>query len=92
MHRQFATVEGNGKDTLATLIHKHARYRHYTPILQQHNQKQRDRIIPLGEVISIMPFGAHSRGTLFEDRSKYTTRAIEEQIDMIAQRIPGFYI
>jgi hypothetical protein len=37
--------------------------------------------------MNIMPFGAHSRGTIFEDRSDKITDQITHQIDQAAQQI-----
>lgn len=92
MHRLFAHVIGDWVHTLAQLIDQHPRYHRYFAIFQQQNQHQRNTIIPMWKQINIMPFGAHSRGTIFEDRSDKITDQITYHIDQAAQQIDWFYI
>lgn len=92
MHRIFAHVVGDWVLTLQQLISQHPRYHRYLSILQQQNQKQRNQVISTWTQINIMPFGAHSRGTIFEDQSDKITPAITKQIDEAAKQVNWFYI
>lgn len=92
MHRLFAHVVGDWVHTLAQLIDQHPRYHRYNSILEQQNQHQREQIIPVWKQINIMPFGAHSRGTIFEDWSDQITPQITYQINQAAQQIDWFYV
>ena len=39
-----------------------------------------------------MPFGAHSRGTVFEDWTHHISPELEQIVDQLAQQVDGFYI
>lgn len=92
MYRSFAYVSWDGTQTLQQLVTKHTRYRRYADIIQSHNLLQRNIIIPHWKIINIMPFGAHSRGTIFEDWSDKITEQIDDQIDRAAKQVNGFYV
>lgn len=92
MHRVFAHIIGDWVRTLQQLISQHPRYHRYLSILQQQNQQQWNKVIPIWKQINIMPFGAHSRGTIFEDRSDKITDQITYHIDQAAQQIDWFYV
>jgi hypothetical protein len=44
-----------------------------------------------GERIQLVEIGAHSRGTIFLDGSRYQTEALEAALDRIARSFEGFY-
>lgn len=92
MHRTFASVTWDWVSTLEQIISNHSRYSLYINILQEQNSIQRTQIIPNGQVVNIMPFGAHSRGTIFEDRSDQVTPEITQQIDYAAKQVKWFYV
>jgi hypothetical protein len=77
---------------MEVLVSQHSRFLLYKDIIQEQNKHERTSIIPAGKEICIMPFGAHSRGTIFEDKSEYINQELEDTIDKVAKQVYGFYI
>lgn len=92
MHRSFAKVIWDWVHTLSELISKDQRYSHYVDILEQQNSTQWYDIIPQWKIIELMPFGAHSRGTVFEDRTNQSNHDIVVEIDNAAKQVQWFYV
>ena len=46
MHRKFASIDGDGVNSLSQIICSHERYHHYTDILYVQNKDRWEEIIP----------------------------------------------
>ncbi|HEX4947308.1 MAG TPA: alpha/beta fold hydrolase [Blastocatellia bacterium] len=89
--KKFPVVLGDGKSTLEQLILNDERA---VCMAQFYCDKQGERlydVIPAGERIQLVEIGAHSKGTIFLDGTRYKTDALEAAMDRIAQSFDGFY-
>lgn len=91
VHKEPVAVTGDGKSTLLQLVKKQKRY-----VLQLHAIKalhgERLYDIPVsGEVVVLVPYGNHSRGSKFTDITGKLSPRLLQSIDKICQQIPGFY-
>jgi hypothetical protein len=89
--KEFLSVIGDGKSTLAELILKSDRH-----ILQYANLKttyanEFDKVLYLGENKLLVPFGNHCRGAKFVDLSHQIDEQLIHVIDNLCQQIPDFY-
>jgi hypothetical protein len=50
-----------------------------------------DDIPAPGEAVQLVEVGSHCRGSVFLDGSRLKTEALEDAIDRITQRHPGFF-
>lgn len=89
--KKFPIVVGDGKSTLEQLILNDERA---VCMAQFYCDKQGERLYDVpaaGEQIQLVEIGAHSKGTIFLDGTRYKTDALEAAIDRICQRFDGFY-
>lgn len=87
--KKFLTLKGNGKDTLLSLLKKNPRFALQIDKLK--SQVNLDQVLSDKEEICLVPFGNHSRGTLFLDGSKFITPALEKTMNQLLGGISGFY-
>lgn len=89
--KKFPVVIGDGESTLEQLILNDDRA---VCMAQFYCDKQGERLYDIpqaGERIQLVEIGAHSKGTIFLDGTRYKTDALEAVIDRIAQSFDGFY-
>lgn len=89
--KEFLSVVGDGKSTLAALILSSDRH-----VLQYENLKityvdDFDTVLALGEEKLLVPFGNHCRGAKFIDLSHQIDEQLTDVIDHLCQQIPDFY-
>jgi membrane protein DedA with SNARE-associated domain len=89
--KRFPIVTGDGRSTLAELIHRHPRYRLQASVFLTRHADRLDRIPAMGESVRLANAGNHAQGTEFLDGAHLITPALEMRIDDIARRIDGFY-
>lgn len=89
--KDFLKFTGDGKTTLDDFIKKNVRANFRKEYLVKRYSKELDEVVPSGKTILIEPIGNHNRGTTFLDASDLITPALEKQINLIAQKIDGFY-
>jgi membrane protein DedA with SNARE-associated domain len=89
--KRFPIVTGDGRATLAELVHRHPRYRLQAFVFLARHADRLDRIPAMGESVRLANAGNHAQGTEFLDGAHLITPALEMRIDDIAQRIDGFY-
>ncbi|MCG6153072.1 DedA family protein [Leptospira bandrabouensis] len=87
----FPKIIGDGFSDLKTLIANHPRYRFQVLTHVNHNKHQLNRILSLGESISIGSIGNHIQGCMFQDGNHWRTSQLEKKIIQIGDSIPGFY-
>jgi membrane protein DedA with SNARE-associated domain len=89
--KKFPVVTGDGESTLEQLILNDDRA---VCMAQFYCDKQGERLYDVpaaGEPIQLVEIGAHSKGTIFLDGTRYKTDALEAAMDRIAQSFDGFY-
>jgi membrane protein DedA with SNARE-associated domain len=89
--KHFPIVTGDGRSTLAELIHRHARFRLQASVFLARHADRIDRVPVEGESVRLAQAGNHAQGTEFLDGRHLITPALEARIDEIARRIDGFY-
>ena len=89
--KEFLIVEGNGADTIEELLKKNPRFEFQLPSLQREYGDKLKEILPQGEQRNLVPFGNHARGAKFIDASSWNSPKLEEIINEMCLKIPGFY-
>jgi membrane protein DedA with SNARE-associated domain len=89
--KRFPIVIGDGRSTLAELIHRHPRYRLQAQVFLTRHADRLDRIPAAGEALRLAQAGNHAQGTEFLDGRHLITPALEARVDEIARRVDGFY-
>jgi hypothetical protein len=84
-------VTGDGRSTLAELIHRHPRYRLQASVFLTRHADRIEWIPAEGEAVRLAKAGNHAQGTEFLDGRHLITPALEARIDAIARRVDGFY-
>jgi len=90
-HKCFPEVTGDGRRTLAELIHDDARARLISPLLWQKFAGRIHQVPLAGERISLVEIGAHCRGSLFLDAMHLNTEALRATIAYIFDAVPGYH-
>ena len=90
--RKLLDLTWDWRKTLEQLVIDNDRAIRYIKILKKQNANIRNTIIEKWEIMRVMPFGAHSRGTIFYDNSDLISNKLSYIIDKISESMPGFYI
>ena len=89
--KEFLSVRGNGRDCLETLILQSNRARLQWEVLKHNYAADLERVLSLGETLTLVSIGNHSRGTKFLDANYLITPELERVFDRISLPIDGFY-
>lgn len=89
--KDFVTVTGDGKSTIAALLQQEQRYILQLPILKITLGKTMEEVLEKGIVKELVPYGNHSRGSKFIDISKLADEKLTATFDEICKQIPDFY-
>ena len=89
--KEFLSVTGDGKSTIAALLEKQDRALLQLPSLHTTLSAALDIVLPAGVSQVVVPYGNHSRGALFIDLSDRINEAMINVIDTVCKQIPGFY-
>lgn len=84
-------IEGNGKDTIETLIHAHPRAIAMLGTFLDRFDMQLERIPASGEIVRLGELGTHARGSLFIDGNELISEPLRARIQEIADCFDGFY-
>jgi hypothetical protein len=86
----FPVAEGNGVDTLETLILNHPRL-HYMAdyLLALHREKLQD-VPAQDELVTLVEIGSHCRGSVFTEASEHITHELQKRMDRLSKAIPGY--
>ena len=90
--KEFPAVIGDGQSSLGQLVSTHPRYRLQLPVFAARHAQRWETVPASGERVALAVAGNHCQGTIFRDGSASITPALEELIEAIASRIPGFDI
>lgn len=89
--KEFLTLTGDGKCTVAELIMRNERARMQLPVLKEKYRLRMQDILLKGEKIMLEPIGNHCRGTKFLNANHLINDQLIEVFDLISHSIPGFY-
>ncbi len=89
--KEFLSITGDGKKTLAQLIFGSSRARLQWPVLKEKYRDQLNEIIPAGKKIELISIGNHCLGTMFLNGNHLITKKLSQSFDRISKRIDGFY-
>jgi membrane protein DedA with SNARE-associated domain len=90
--KHFPEVTGDGQSSIEDLVWSHPRYRMQAGTFLARLGDRRDDIPASGARVPLGIAGNHAQGTMFTDGLWMKTAALEERIDAIARRYPGFFI
>ncbi len=91
VQKEFLTVTGNGKKTLAQHIEDSDRARFQKKRLEKEFSQKWSVTIPINEKIVLEPIGNHCRGTKFLDGNKYITKENLAAFDEIMKPLENYY-
>lgn len=89
--KEFMTITGNGKNSLAQLVLANPRYALQWEALEKEYGTTWNEVIPAGERIELLPYGNHARGALFLDHSDQIDDRLTQFMDAYCQLVPEFY-
>lgn len=89
--KRFPTVTGDGRSTLERLILEDDRAVCMARFLLGRHAAGLWEVPAAGERIPLVELGTHCRGAAFFDGSRLRTAALEEAVDTISRRVPGFW-
>ncbi|MDR3712657.1 MAG: hypothetical protein P4L51_07570 [Puia sp.] len=90
--KEFAFVTGNGRDTVETLVRQNKRYKLYWESIARELGDQVHIVLRDGETMKLLDYGNHARGSKFTDGTHLINAKLENLLNEICVRIPGFYI
>jgi hypothetical protein len=88
----FPVLVGDGRSTLEDLIWRHPRYRMQAATFLARHDGARGRVLAAGECFALALAGNHCQGTLFRDGGHLLTPELEQAVDAVTRRFPGFYV
>jgi hypothetical protein len=89
--KRFPQVVGDGNRSVAQLILRDKRAVCLANVYLNRSRRPVDEVPMAGELIRLVEIGSHCRGSVFLNGSHLKTCALEEAIDRVSQRHPGFY-
>ncbi|MEZ2334268.1 NRDE family protein [Mucilaginibacter sp. RCC_168] len=89
--KEFLTVMGNGRLTIAELLAKEPRYLLQLPELMITHATELQDVLPSGEKRVLVPYGNHVRGAKFIDLGHLISDELTQTIDAVCRQIPEFY-
>jgi hypothetical protein len=88
--KQLLTVTGDGRSTIRTLLRRNSRYHLQLRSLSARFGNYLDTVLPEGVRETLAPYGNHSLGAKFVDRSDKITEDLTRAIDTVCRQIPDF--
>ncbi|HET9274636.1 MAG TPA: alpha/beta fold hydrolase, partial [Gemmatimonadales bacterium] len=88
--KRFPAVTGDGRSTLERLILEDERAVCIARFLLAKHAARLYEVPAAGEVVPLVELGTHCRGAAFLDGSQLRTPALEEAVDEISRKFPGF--
>jgi hypothetical protein len=89
--KEMLQVTGNGQSTLLQLIQSYPRAVLQLPVLRAEWKDALNNVPEKGEIIELVPFGNHSRGSKFLDACYLIDEPLTNVFNEISQKIDGFY-
>ncbi len=89
--KELPEVLGDGRSSLECLILSHPRHLNMGKYFLEVNAARLSEVPELGARIVLSPLGTHARGATFRDANSLLTPALEDAIERISARFPGFH-
>jgi hypothetical protein len=89
--KEFLSITGDGKKTLAELIMSKDRAKLQWQLLREKYSQDLQKIIAKGDKIELVSIGNHCLGTTFLNFNHLITPTLNESFDRISKQIDGFY-
>jgi hypothetical protein len=91
VNKEFLTVEGDGKLTIAELLTRDKRSILQIPALRKSHEHELTTILKKNEKRVLVPYGNHVRGAKFIDASELISEELTNTINRICKQVNGFY-
>lgn len=91
VYKDFLIVKGNGINTIQELIEQNSRFALQLDILKRKFGVKLNEILPKDEMLNLVPFGNHVRGSKFTDVSHWINEKLTKTVNDICLQIPDFY-
>lgn len=88
----FPCITGDGKSTVAELVWSDSRARFMAVKYLDRLDGRQDEVLPAGKTLKLVEAGNHAQGCIFCDGMHLCTPALAAQIDVISQKVDGFFI
>lgn len=88
----FPTVTGDGRLSIAELVHRDPRARLIAGIYERRLGARWREVLPAGETLKLVEAGNHAQGCIFREGSHLFSPELEARIDGISRRLEGFFI
>ena len=89
--KEFLSVIGDGKNSILDLIKQNPRSYFQLAALKRKYGSQLNTILENEEQFVLVPYGSHTRGAKFIDKSDAQNERLLHTIDSICTEIPGFF-
>jgi hypothetical protein len=89
--KEFLTVTGDGASTIEGLLQQDPRFILQIPYLKNTSADLLKKVLVKGEIYLLVPYGNHARGAKFIDATHLVNNKLENTIDELCQKVPGFY-
>ena len=89
--KEFLSITGNGKDSMTKLIMQNPRSYSQLPFLIRIYGDDLNRVLPVDEKFVLVPYGSHTRGSMFLDFTAKQNEKLFQTFNEICNQIPGFY-
>ena len=90
--KDFPKIVGDGEATIDDLIYRHPMGVGRFHIYRERFKARLNEVLLPGETLSLVSFGNHCLGTVFQDSSHLVTSSLSNRFDEISRAIPGFFI
>ncbi len=91
VHKEFLKVTGNGVENIRQHLQKSTRAILQLPQLEKTEPGMLERVLPKGELLTVVPYGNHARGAMFTDESAGISDRLVKMTDHLCRQIPDFY-
>jgi hypothetical protein len=89
--KEFASITGNGIDTIGTLVQQDQRCSLYCESIAHELGAKVNKVPARGETLQLLYYGNHARGSKFLDGTHLVSPSLENLFNEICTQIPGFY-
>lgn len=89
--KEFLSVIGDGEKSILELIKNNPRSHFQLSALTKKFGSKLDEVLKEGKEFILVPYGSHTRGAKFLDKSDEINPNLEKIVDTICTRMPEFY-
>lgn len=91
VYKDFLIVKGNGQYTIMELIEQNPRFALQLDTLKRKFGEKLNEVLPKDQLLNLVPFGNHVRGSKFTDVSHWINEELTNTFNRICNQIPDFY-